>query len=190
MKIIVIVDAQNDFIDMALGSKEAVIAADNIVKYLHNYSDPETLVLFTKDTHYENYLETAEGKKLPTPHCIAFTPGWSIYKPISQEVDYTSGKFYSYSAEDVRKGRVLKNTFGSEELIEILKSISKENVVESIEFMGFCTDICIISNILMTKAALPETPISIRANCCAGTTPESHEAALKVMYSCQIEIID
>ena len=104
MKIIVIVDAQNDFINMALGSKEAVIAADNIVKYLHNYNDPETLVLFTKDTHYENYLETTEGKKLPVPHCIAFTPGWSIYKPISQEVDYTSGKFYSYSAENILKG--------------------------------------------------------------------------------------
>ena len=189
MKIIVIVDAQNDFINMALGSKEAIVAADNIVKYLRNYDDPETLVLFTKDTHYENYLETAEGKKLPFPHCIAFTPGWGIYKPISQEVDYTSGKFYSYSAENVRKGRVLKNTFGSEELIEILKGISKEYFVESIEFMGFCTDICIVSNILMTKAALPETPILIRANCCAGTTPEKHAAALSVMESCQIEII-
>ena len=190
MKIIVIVDAQNDFIDMALGSKEAVIAADNIVKYLHNYNDPETLILFTKDTHYENYLETAEGKKLPIPHCIAFTPGWSIYKPISQEVDYTSGKFYSYSAENILKGRVLKNTFGSERLVEILKGINEGYVVDSIEFMGFCTDICVVSNVLMTKAALPETPIKVRAKCCAGTTPEAHEAALKVMHSCQIEIID
>lgn len=189
MKVIVIVDAQNDFIDMALGSKEAVIAADNIVKYLRNYDDPETLVLFTKDTHYENYLETAEGKKLPFPHCIAFTPGWSIYKPISQEVDYTSGKFYSYSAENVRKGRVLKNTFGSEELIEILKGISKENVVESIEFMGFVSNICVITNVLLTKTALPNIEIKVRKDCCAGTTPEKHAAALSVMESCQIEII-
>lgn len=188
MKVIVIVDAQNDFINMALGSKEAVVAADNIVKYLRNYDDPETLVLFTKDTHYENYLETTEGKKLPVPHCIAFTPGWSIYKPISQEVDYTSGKFYSYSAENVRKGRVLKNTFGSEELIEILKGISKENVVESIEFMGFVSNICVITNVLLTKTALPNIEIKVRKDCCAGTTPESHEQAFAIMKDCQITI--
>ena len=189
MKIIVIVDAQNDFIDMALGSKEAVIAADNIVKYLHNYNDPETLVLFTKDTHYENYLETTEGKKLPVPHCIAFTPGWSIYKPISQEVDYTSGKFYSYSAENILKGRVLKNTFGSEELIEILKGINEGYVVDSIEFMGFVSNICVITNVLLTKTAFPDIEIKVRKNCCAGTTPEAHEQAFAVMKDCQITIV-
>lgn len=188
MKIIVIVDAQNDFINMALGSKEAIVAADNIVKYLRNYDDPETLVLFTKDTHYENYLETAEGKKLPFPHCIAFTPGWSIYKPISQEVDYTSGKFYSYCAEDILKGRILKNTFGSERLVEILKGISKENVVESIEFMGFVSNICVITNVLLTKTALPNIEIKVRKDCCAGTTPESHEQAFAIMKDCQITI--
>lgn len=189
MKIIVIVDAQKDFIDGVLGSKEAVIAANNIVDFINNYESCNDLILFTKDTHYENYLETAEGRALPVPHCIEGTPGWSIYKPISAAVK-KQYCFCSYTAEDVRNSRVLKNTFGSERLVEILKDIHKHHDIECIEFMGFCTDICSISNALMTKAALPETPIKVRANCCAGTTPEAHEAALKVMRSCQIEIID
>lgn len=188
MKILAIIDAQYCFINGALGSKEAVIAADNIVKYLHNYDEPDTLVLQTKDTHYENYLDTFEGKKLPVPHAIEFTPEWSIYKPISQEVDY-SGKFYTYSTADIRKGRILKNTFGSEKLVEILKDIQKTVGIESITFMGLDTDVCVISNVLMTRAALPETPIYVVADCCAGITPEKHEAALTVMESCQIEII-
>lgn len=188
MKILAIIDAQYCFINGALGSKEAVIAADNIVKYLRNYDEPDTLVLETKDTHYENYLDTFEGKKLPIPHGIEFTPEWSIYKPISQEVDY-SGKFYTYSTADIRKGRILKNTFGSEKLIEVLKDIQKAVGIESITFMGLDTDVCVISNVLMTRAALPETPIYVVADCCAGITPEKHEAALTVMESCQIEII-
>lgn len=190
MKIMILVDCQNDFITGPLGSKEAVIAADNIAKYIREYSDDgKTLLLYTKDTHYANYLETAEGKALPIPHCIEWTLGWGIYKSISFEAD--CGKYFcGYSAEDIRNNRILKNTFGSERLIEVLKNISEDYHIESIEFMGFCTDICIVSNILMTKAALPETPILVRANCCAGTTPEAHEAALKVMRSCQIEIID
>lgn len=190
MKIMILIDCQNDFITGPLGSKEAVIAADNIAKYIQEYNDyNKTLLLYTKDTHYTDYLETAEGKVLPNPHCIEGTPGWSIYKSISSEADY--GKYFCvYSAEDIRNSRILKNTFGSERLIEVLKDVSKNYHIESIEFMGFCTDICIVSNILMTKAALPETPILVRASCCAGTTPEAHEAALKVMHSCQIEIID
>lgn len=189
MKVIVIVDAQNDFITGSLGSREAEIAANNIVKFIRDYEDSDTLVLFTKDTHYENYLETAEGKALPIPHCIEFTPGWSIYKPISQEVDYGHHGFYSYSDIDIRMGRVLKNTFGSERLIEVLKHGAETTFIEEIIFVGFCTDICITSNILMTKAALPETKITVIADCCAGTTPENHEAALKVMQSCQINIV-
>lgn len=190
MKIMILVDCQNDFINGVLGSKEAVIAADNIAKYIRNYEyDLDTLLLYTKDTHYDNYLETAEGKMLPVPHCIEGTPGWSIYKSISSEADY--GKYFCvYSTEDIRNSRILKNTFGSERLIEVLKNAKENYNIESIEFMGFCTDICVVSNVLMTKAALPETPIKVRANCCAGTTPEAHEAALKVMRSCQIEIID
>lgn len=188
MEILAIIDAQYAFINGALGSKEAEIAAENIAKYLRNYNKPNTLVLSTKDTHYKNYLDTAEGKKLPIPHCIEFTPEWSIYKQISQEMDY-SGKFYTYSTADIKMGRILKNTFGSERLIEVLKEIQKDVEIESITFMGFDTDVCVISNVLMTKAALPETPIYVVADCCAGITPEKHAAALSVMESCQIEII-
>ncbi len=187
MNILAIIDAQYAFINGVLGSKEAEIAAENIVKYLHNYNKPSTLVLSTKDTHYKNYLNTAEGKKLPIPHCIEFTPEWSIYKPISQEID--SGKFYTYSTADIRKGRILKNTFGSEKLVEALRAIQECVEIESITFMGFDTDVCVISNVLMTKAAFPETPIYVVADCCAGITPEKHAAALSVMESCQIEII-
>lgn len=187
MHILAIIDAQYAFINGVLGSKEAEIAAENIAKYLHNYNKPYTLALATKDTHYKNYLDTSEGKKLPIPHCIEFTPEWSIYKPISQEID--SGKFYTYSTADIRKGRILKNTFGSERLIEVLKEIQKDVEIESITFMGLDTDVCVISNVLMTKAALPETPIYVVADCCAGITPEKHAAALNVMESCQIEII-
>ena len=187
MEILAVIDAQYAFINGVLGSKEAEIAAENIVKYLRNYNKPNTLVLSTKDTHYKNYLDTAEGKKLPIPHCIEFTPEWSIYKPISQEID--SGKFYTYSTADIRKGRILKNTFGSERLIEVLKEIQKDVEIESITFMGLDTDVCVISNVLMTKAAFPETPIYVIADCCAGITPEKHQAALSVMESCQIEII-
>lgn len=188
MNILAIIDPQYAFINGVLGSKEAEIAAENIAEYLRNYNKPNTLALATKDTHYKNYLDTLEGKKLPIPHCIEFTPGWSIYKPISQELD-CSRKFYSYSAADIRMGRILKNTFGSERLIEVLKEIQEDVGIESITFMGLDTDICVISNVLMTKTALPETPIYVVANCCAGTTPEAHEAALTVMRSCQIEII-
>jgi nicotinamidase-related amidase len=188
MEILAIIDAQYAFINGVLGSKEAEVAAENIAKYLRNYNKPNTLALFTKDTHYENYLDTLEGKKLPIPHGIEFTPEWSIYKPISQEVD-CSGKFYVCSTADIRKGRILKSTFGSERLVELLKGIQKDVGIESITFMGLDTDICVVSNVLMTKAALPETPIYVVADCCAGTTPEAHEAALTVMRSCQIEII-
>lgn len=187
MKIIVIVDAQNDFINGALGSKEAQIAADNIVNYLNDYEEPETLVLFTKDTHYEDYLETLEGKNLPIEHCINGTSGWSIYKPISRAVDYNY-KFWSYSSKEIRKGRILKGTFGSISLAKMIEEICTENKVEEVKLMGFCTDICIISNALLLKAYCPETPITVVESCCAGTTPEAHEAALKVMRSCQINM--
>lgn len=189
MKIMILIDCQNDFITGPLGSKEAVIAADNIAKYIREYSDDgKTLLLCTKDTHYADYLETAEGKVLPVPHCIEGTLGWSIYKSISSEADY--GKYFCvYSAEDIRNSRILKNTFGSERLIEVLKDVSKNYHVESIEFMGFVSNICVITNVLLTKTALPNIEIKVRKDCCAGTTPEAHEQAFAVMKDCQITIV-
>lgn len=189
MKIIVITDAQYDFINGVLGSKEAQIAADNIVNFFHEYNEPNTLVLFTKDTHYENYLDTAEGQKLPIEHCLYGTSGWSIYKPISQEIDY-SCKFLTYSSPLIKKGRILKSAFGSTALVNVIENLNMQYTIDEIVFVGFCTDICVISNVITLKTHCPEIPITVKETCCAGTTPEAHEAALKVMRSCQIKIVD
>lgn len=187
MKIVIIVDAQNDFITGPLGSPEAQAAVPNIVNKLKEYENTETLILFTKDTHYDNYMETQEGHNLPVPHCINGTPGWSIAKPISSVGTY--GNFYKYSDKDIINSRILKETFGSIRLAKLIADLTKENAIEEVVFMGFCTDICVVSNVLLTKAYSPELPITVVANCCAGVTPEKHEAALETMRSCQIKVI-
>ena len=191
MKAIVIVDMQNDFVTGPLGTPEAQDIVPNIcnraVEIAKSGTEP-TLVLFTKDTHYENYLETQEGKNLPVPHCVWGTSGWSIAKDISSVIDYEpTGLFAFWSDAHVRKSRILKNTFGSRDLIEIL--VSLKDRIDEIVFMGVCSNICVVSNCLATKMMLPEIPITVYADCCAGTTPEEHAAALQVMKSCQINII-
>jgi nicotinamidase-related amidase len=187
MRVLVVVDVQKDFVDGALGS----IAAQSIIPHMRerikDYADGETLILFTKDTHEENYLETFEGIRLPVEHCVRGTPGWSLVKDISTLADGYSN-FLIYSGEEVIHSRVLKNTFGSIKLCEILKQY--ENEITDITFMGFCTDICVISNVLMARAYLPNTRIIVDASCCAGTTLEKHLAALEVMKSCQIDVIN
>lgn len=186
MKALVIVDMQNDFVTGPLGCAEAQAVVPRIVDKLRSLSDLDTVVLLTKDTHHENYLETEEGKHLPVPHCIEGTPGWSICRDISQEVDH--GMYITYSADNVVKSRVFKNTFGSVELAEILKNIHEHHGLEEIIFVGVCTGICVISNVLLTKAFLPEVPITVDASCCACVTPQSHKTALDAMRLCQINI--
>lgn len=187
MKVLVIVDMQNDFIIGALGSEEAKIAAQNLCKKIEEYENPQqTLVLLTKDTHYSNYLETLEGINLPVPHCLEGTEGWSIYSPINEALDKVN--FLRYSSNEIFNSRILKNTFGSEKLVELLKALSLFDNIEEIEICGVCTDICVVSNALALKMALPNVKIAVDAKCCAGVTPESHEAALLTMKSCQIEI--
>lgn len=187
MRIVVIVDAQNDFIDGVLGTPEAQAAVPNIVEKLKEYEGTNTLVLFTKDTHFPDYNETQEGKKLPIQHCQYMTPGWSINKTISSYVK--EANFATYSTEEIVNGRILKPTFGSITLANAIADISANHVVDEVVFMGFCTDICIISNLLLTKAVSPNIPLIVDAKCCAGVTPEKHEAALEVMRSCQIKVI-
>lgn len=187
MKILVLVDLQNDFIDGALGSPEAQAIVPNVVRKLENTDMGETLVLFTKDTHYEDYLDTLEGKLLPVKHCIENTPGWSINKQISSVVDNTYGRMI-YGSSRVINNRIYKNTFGSDDLRDFL--LQYKNEIEEIEFVGLCTDICVVSNVLMARQTLPNTPIVVDASCCAGVTPEKHEAALEVMRSCQIEVVN
>ena len=187
MRVLVVVDVQRDFVDGALGS----IAAQSIIPHMRErikeYADGETLILFTKDTHEENYLETFEGVRLPGEHCARGTPGWSLVKDISTLADGYSN-FLIFSDEEVIRSRILKETFGSIKLCEILKQY--ENEITDITFMGFCTDICVVSNVLMARAYLPNTRIIVDVSCCAGTTLEKHLAALEVMKSCQIDVIN
>lgn len=172
MNILVVIDMQNDFIDGALGTPEAVAIVPKVMVKMMNF---DGLVLATRDTHGEDYLERQEGKKLPVVHCIKGTHGWEIKDEIqqlliSQPID--------------------KPTFGSEALGEVLKDLNNDvEPIDSITLVGLCTDICVISNAMLLKAFLPEVPIMVDASCCAGVTPESHERALEAMKACQIEII-
>lgn len=169
MKILVVVDMQNDFIDGALGTKEAVAIVPNVVEKIKNF---EGRIIYTRDTHEENYTETQEGKNLPVPHCIRGTQGWELNPEI----------------EALRKEDAIdKPSFGSMELASSLKGLED---IESIEFVGLCTDICVISNVMITKAALPEVPVIVDASCCAGVTTESHRNALEAMKMCQVQVIN
>lgn len=189
MKLLVLVDLQGDFIDGALGSAEAQAIVPKVVEKVNNYPDKgNTLLLFTKDTHYSNYLDTFEGKNLPVPHCIENTPGWSINKEIEAAVK--ANRFLSYSSNKIINSRIYKNTFGSDDLEELIVKLNREDDIESIEFIGLCTDICVISNVLMTRQKLPNMKIIVDASCCAGVTLEKHKAALEVMKSCQIEVVN
>ncbi len=170
MKILCVIDMQNDFIDGALGTKEALAILDNVKAKIEAYKAKGDLVVFTRDTHYENYMETSEGKKLPVPHCIEGTDGHQIHS--------------SLNTQDCEI--IDKPTFGSLKLADAIKEAEE---LESIELVGLCTDICVISNALLLKANFPEVKISVDSSCCAGVTPESHENALKAMAMCQIEII-
>lgn len=177
-KILVVVDMQNDFISGPLGSEEAVQVRNKIAKKLTNL-DPNTYVIFTQDTHMEDYLETQEGKNLPIPHCIYGTDGWKL--------DENLVKPFNGSPFVIQKG-----TFGTFQLMSTINDYMAPDISEEdieVTFCGVCTDICVISNALILKAAFPEAKISVAANMCAGTTLEAHEAAIAAMKSCQITII-
>ena len=170
-QILIIVDMQNDFIDGALGTKEAAAIVPKVEDKIRNF-DGE--VFFTRDTHETWYLETQEGKNLPVPHCIRGTEGWQIRKEL----------------DALRKTDPIdKETFGSTDLAADLLALHEDEEIGSITLVGLCTDICVISNALLIKATLPEVPIYVDAACCAGVTPESHENALKAMEACQIKVM-
>lgn len=189
MKVLVIVDMQKDFIDGSLGTPEAQAIVPNVVEKLKNHKNTDTVVLFTKDTHKKDYLATSEGEKLPVEHCIEGTEGWAIDRAIHNE--FKSGGYATYSAGDIINGRITKPTFGSYDLIDAFCDIDAqtEEGISEIEFCGLVTNICLVSNVLMTKAAFPNMPIVVDSSCCAGTTVEAHEAALLVMKSCQVDVI-
>lgn len=165
-KCIVVIDVQNDFVDGALGTKDAEAMIPRLVEKLRNEKDAH--LVFTKDTHKEDYLETQEGKKLPVKHCVKNTQGWEIYPALN---------------EFLEKAEVIeKKSFGTTRLPSVVAKY------DEVELVGLCTDICVVSNALILKAFFPEKPISVDASCCAGVTPESHQAALDVMKNCQVEI--
>ena len=169
MKLLVVVDMQNDFIDGALGSPEAVA----IVPYVKDLIECfEGEVLFTRDTHFEDYEKTQEGRNLPVKHCVKGTDGWQI----RAELDSLR-----------RTTPIDKITFGSSELVKVIGGY--ENV-EEIVFVGLCTDICVISNVMVVKAFYPEIPLTVDARACAGVTPESHKNALEAMKVCQVKVIN
>ena len=175
-RILIVVDMQTDFVDGALGTPEAIAILDRVTAKIGAYAhDPEGVILVTYDTHAEDYMETSEGKHLPVPHCIKGTAGWELHPAVAaalQGVAYTP---------------VEKPTFGSVELPVLVRNAAAEDDF-AVELIGLCTDICVVSNALLLKAHYPEIPISVDASCCAGVTPESHEAALRTMGMCQIEI--
>lgn len=188
MRFLIIVDMQNDFIDGPLGTPEAKKIVPNIKKKLEDYQTEDTLVIFTKDTHYDNYSYTREGQKVP-PHCIRDTSGWSLNGEISSFVD--SGSFYTYHSPSVVKSRVLKTTYGSEELFAIFRGweVAKQiTPKDTIEIMGVCTDICVLANAVLLRTACPEIPIVINENCCAGTTVENHNKALDMLAGLDVTI--
>ncbi|MDY3973916.1 cysteine hydrolase family protein [uncultured Veillonella sp.] len=170
-QVLVVVDMQNDFITGSLGSPTAEAIVSQVADKIRNF---EGLIFYTLDTHDEGYLESQEGKNLPVSHCVEGTPGWELAsqiveaKPIQAEYVYCKGQF------------------GSVELAEDLRDLHDMEGIDSIELVGLCTDICVVSNAMLLKAFLPEVPVIVDASCCAGVSTETHEAALTTMKTCQI----
>jgi len=170
-KLLIVIDMQNDFIDGALGTPEAVAIVENVKAKIRSY--PPADILATKDTHEKHYLQTQEGKNLPVEHCIRGSKGWEIREDIAELLDGV--KIYE------------KPTFGSVAMALDVAEISQDEEIE-VEMVGLCTDICVVSNALLLKAMMPEVKISVDPSCCAGVTPESHEAALETMKMCQVAV--
>lgn len=169
MKYLIVVDMQKDFITGSLGSKFAKAIVLDVVEKVKTFDGK---VIFTRDTHFADYMQTQEGKKLPVLHCIKDTDGWQICDEL---------KAYANDVVD-------KITFGSVDLPRVLKDYGEK--IEEIELCGLCTDICVISNAMILKASFPETKIIVDGKCCAGVSIESHKTALEAMKAVQIEVLD
>ncbi len=170
-KIVLVIDMQNDFISGALGTKEAAAITPRVAERIQKEKEAGALLIFTRDTHYENYMDTLEGKLLPVPHCIKGSEGWALDSAIAP----------------LAEGEIIidKPTFGATVLPELVKPYADKDT--EFLFMGLCTDICVASNALLLRAYFPGNKICIAPDCCAGVTPESHDAALLTMKMCQIE---
>ena len=174
-KYLIVIDMQNDFVDGALGTPEAQAIADAVVEEAKSF---DGTVAFTLDTHGEDYLSSQEGANLPVPHCIKGTPGWQLIPALDSVAHERNARIFE------------KPTFGSTDLAAWLQAENATNPIESIELVGVCTDICVVSNALLIKAVLPEVPLVVDAALCAGVTPAAHEAALATMLSCQVQVLN
>ena len=169
---LIIIDMQKDFVTGALGTNEACDIVLPLGSYARRFDGK---VFFTQDTHHEDYLSTQEGKYLPVEHCIEGSDGWHIVPELEDVFNRAEAVF-------------LKPSFGSLELARELRRRYEQGDLDAVELVGVCTDICVVSNALLIKAFLPEVPVSVLSNLCAGVTAEKHEAALETMRSCQIEV--
>ncbi len=174
-KLLIVVDYQNDFVTGPLGSREAAEIKDRLLEKVRNF---DGTVVYTKDTHNADYLETQEGKNLPVPHCVKDEEGWMLVPELEVLVQENAGIIYE------------KNTFGCIRLAEDIRELYEKETLESVELIGVCTDICVIANALLIKTFVPEVPVLVDAACCAGVTPESHRRALDAMKVCQIQITE
>lgn len=172
-KMLLVIDMQNDFVSGALGTEEAKAIVPKVIEKIKNYKGQ---ILYTRDTHGEDYLETQEGKNLPVVHCVYGTEGWELIDEINEIAKANNSLIFD------------KPTFGSLALAGCLNGIHKVAKIDELELVGLCTDICVISNALLLKATMPDVKITVDASCCAGVTPESHQNALEAMKMCQIEI--
>lgn len=181
-KVLIVVDVQNDFVDGVLGTPEAIAIVDNVINKIKQYSRPMNFIYATQDTHSESYLQTPEGTGLPIKHCVARTHGWMIKDKVLASLRDCSGYCHTY----------YKQTFGSDDLVADLLREHQRMPFDSIELVGLCTDICVLTNAIMFKQAFAKefVDIIVDASCCAGSTPEKHKAALNVMKSCQIQVIN
>lgn len=172
MKLLIVIDMQNDFVSGILGTPEARAIVPAVAAKVREYIKNGDKVIYTRDTHFDNYLDTAEGKKLPVPHCIKFSEGWQIVPEV-----------YEFGSPVVDK-----ISFGYDGWRYYFSTMGWDNI-DSIELVGVCTGICVISNAMILKAHYPEKPISVDGSCCACVTPESHKNALEAMKMCQIDVI-
>ena len=170
---LIVVDMQKDFIDGSLGTAEAVAIVAPVTELVKSWDGP---VIFTRDTHTEDYMNTQEGRNLPVPHCIRETDGWQIETGLQALCEERGCKVFD------------KPTFGCMDLASYLVEQNDEERIDEVVLVGLCTDICVISNAMLIKASLPEIPMAVVAGCCAGVTPESHERALEAMKMCQIAV--
>ena len=171
-KVLIVVDMQKDFVDGALGSEAAVAIVGNVVNKIRSHDGD---IIVTYDTHFENYMDTQEGKNLPVPHCIKGTAGWALDANVQAALE---GRTYK---------TIEKRTFGSVQLPDYILETYDPKEIE-IELIGLCTDICVVSNALLMQAHFLETKVSVDAACCAGVSVESHNAALMTMKMCQVQV--